>query len=139
MSVATTEVPFDVSFFEARDTATLQVLTVRGQPLLGDGGRPVTIEMYGPGSEQYAAASAAVSTAVQARTFAAIRGKGEAEAEAAVREATVAKLAACTKAIHHFPVEPAALYSNRRLSWITDQAARFVEDWSHFLPGSNQS
>jgi len=139
MSVSTDHVPFDVRFFEAQDTATLDVLTVHGTPLLGDGGLPVRIELYGPGSEAYAAATAAVTSAVQARTFAALRAKGDKDtrdAEHAVDEATRAKLVACTKAIHNFPVAPDALYANRRLAWITSQVSRFVEDWGNFLPGS---
>ena len=139
MSVSTTEVPFDVSFFEASDVATLHVLTVHGTPLLGDGARPVTIDLYGPGSAQHAAATAAVTTAVQARTFAALRGKADADADAAVRQATLAKLAACTKAIHNFPVAPDALYANRKLSYITSQVEHFVENWANFLPGLKQS
>lgn len=65
---------FDLSAFEAAETAVLEVLNQKEEPLLFNG-QPVTIELYGPGSAQYARAQAKVDTASQTRAFAAIRGK----------------------------------------------------------------
>lgn len=127
---------FSLSAFEAPDTAVLEVLNQKDEPLLGQGGQPVTIELYGPGSTQYATAQAKIDSASQTRAFAALRGKTVKDGPAEVRRLSAEKLAACTKAIHNFPVTPIDLYNNPRLGYITAQVAKFVEDWSAFLSES---
>ncbi len=126
---------FALSAFEAADTATLEVLNQKEEPLLVDG-QPVTIELYGPGSVQYTKAQAKIDSASQTRAFAAIRGKVAKDGPEESRRLTAEKLAACTKAINNFPVTPLDLYSNPRLGYITNQVAKFVEDWSAFLSPS---
>lgn len=124
---------FDLSAFEASDTAVLEVLNQKEEPLLGAGGLPVTIELYGPGSTQYAKAQARIDSASQTRAFAAIRGKTLKDGPDEARKLQAEKLAACTARINNFPVAPLDLYSNPKLGYITHQVAKFVEDWSAFL------
>lgn len=128
---------FDLSAFEAAETAVLEVLNQKEEPLLFNG-QPVTIELYGPGSAQYARAQAKVDTASQTRAFAAIRGKVTKDAAEEGRKLNAEKLAACTKTIINFPVPGGALalYSNPKLGYITNQVAKFVEDWANFPAGS---
>ncbi len=130
---------FDLSQYEAADTAVLDVLNQKEEPLLGAGGQPVTIEMYGPGSAQYAKAQAKIDSASQTRAFAAIRGKVTKDAAEENRKLQAEKLAACTKQINNFPVDPPALYGNAKLGYITNQAAKFLEDWGNFPAASSKS
>ena len=128
---------FDLSAFEASDTAVLEVLNQKEEPLMVDG-QPVTIELYGPGSTQYAKAQAKIDSASQARAFAAIRGKVAKDGPDEARRLQAEKLAACTAKINNFPVTPLDLYSNPKLGYITNQVAKFVEDWSAFLAPSSK-
>jgi hypothetical protein len=129
---------FDLSAFESAEFATLVVKAVNGQPLLNNG-QPVTIEVWGPGSEVAAAAHSEYETALQAAAFAGLRADpGEAKPDTA--SLLPRKLAAVTKAIHNFPVPggAAALYSNKKLAYITRQVQRFCDDWANFPPASTQ-
>lgn len=132
---------FDLSLFEAAETGTLEVLDMRGDPLLYNG-QPVTIELYGPGSSVYAKAQAKTEQASQARVFAAMRG-GKAAKDSAdeTRRANIEKLVACTKAINNFPIAGGAqtLYENRKLGYITNQVSGFLEDWGRFLSPAAKS
>lgn len=132
----TTELAFSVALFEAADTAILDVLDQRGEPLLFNG-EPVRIEMYGPGSEQAAAAQAKVDQASQTMAFTAMMaaGKGKkTDTTEETRRLNIEKLVACTKTLINFPIPggPKALYENRALGYITKQVERFQGDWANF-------
>lgn len=131
---------FDVSLFEAADTGILEVRNQNDGPLLFNG-EPVTIELYGPGSEQYAKAEARIATASQSRAFAAMRGKAPKDAASEARKDQIEKLIACTKALNNFPIPGGAaeLYANRKLGYITNQVSRFMEDWGNFLSPAARS
>lgn len=132
----TTQPVFDVAFFEAADTGILEVLNQKEEPLLFNGA-PVSIELYGPGSEQYVKAQAKLDSASQARAFAAIRGKVSKDPNES-RNQTIEKLVAVTKSINNFPLSGGAqaLYANPRLGYITAQVAKFIEDWGNFPSAS---
>ena len=132
-------VAFDIGLFEASDTATLEVVNQKDEPLIGANGQPVTIELYGPGSSQYTRAQAKIDTASQTRAFAAIRGKTLKDGPDEARRLQAEKLAACTAKINNFPVTPLDLYSNPKLGYITNQVAKFVEDWSAFLSAASKA
>jgi len=125
---------FDLTAFEAADTGILEVQNQKDDGPLLFNGQPVTIELYGPGSEQYAKAQSKVESASQARLFAAARGKAK-DAAAEARKDQIDKLVACTKAINNFPLPggAASLYQNRKLGYITHQVSRYLEDWGNFL------
>ena len=125
---------FNLANYEAADTGLLEVLNQRKVPLLGNDGQPVTIELYGPGSEQYVKVQAEIDSASQARVFANMRG-GKAAKDSAdqARADRIRKLSACTKAISpNFPLSPDALYKNSKLGYITNQVAEYLEDWANF-------
>jgi hypothetical protein len=130
---------FNLVAFEAPETATLEVMDARGEPLIGEGGQPVLIDLYGPGSEAYAKAQARIDQANTARTFQALRTGKSKDGDENSKRLHAEKLASCTARIHHFPIDPLALYQNPRLGYITNQVARFIEDWANFLPPSAQS
>jgi hypothetical protein len=128
---------FDITQFEASDTATMPILDPKGEPVLVDG-KPASIELYGPGSAEYTKAQAALDSALTTRGMAALRGKPTQETPEEQRKLIVAKLASCTKALNNFPIEGGAqtLYMNPRLGYITNQVTRFIEDWANFTCGS---
>lgn len=131
---------FDLSEFEISETATLDVLDVSGQALLRHG-QPVRITLHGPGSDVFVRAEARVAAAAQARAFAALRGKaGKTDADDQHRQ-RAEKLAAVTAGIDNFPVPGGALalYSNRKLGYITSQVEAFLGDWANFKPVSARS
>lgn len=131
---------FDLSAFEITETATLEVLDVNGQPLLRHG-HPVRITLHGPGSDVYVRAESRAAAATQARAFAALRGKaGKTDSDDQHRQ-RAEKLAAVTAGIDNFPVPGGALalYSNRKLGYITNQVEAFLGDWANFKPVSAQS
>lgn len=129
---------FSIEAYEAADTAILEVLSQKEEPLIGVDGKPVTIELYGPGSSQYTKAQAKIDSASQTRAFAAIRGKSLKDGPEETRKLTAEKFAACTKSINNFPVAAIDIYNNPKLGYITSQVAKFVEDWSAFLAPSSK-
>jgi len=133
----TQESTFDLSAFEVADTAIIEIENQRGEPLQHNG-QPVTIEVYGPGSAQYARAQSKIDAASQARAMQMVRGKSPKDVADENRKLNAEKLAACTKAINNFPLPGGslALYSNPKLGYITNQVAKFIEDWANFPTAS---
>ena len=131
---------FDLSAFEVSETATLDVLDLDQQPMLRHG-QPVRITVYGPGSTAYVRAEASAAQASQARALAALRGKASKTDLEDQRKHQAEKLAAITAGIDNFPIPGGALalYSNPKLGYITNQVARFLEDWANFKPASAKS
>lgn len=122
---------FNVAEFEAAETAVLEVTDRKGDPLLY-AGQPVTIELYSPGSSQYLRATHKIATAQQTATFAAIRGKPIKETVEGNIHKQAEKLAACTASVRNFPVPAFDIYANPKLGYITNQVAKFIEDWANF-------
>lgn len=136
---------FNLAQYEASESAVFEPINPKtGEKLLGADGQPVRIELYGPASEQYLRAQAQIEAAMTERavqSFMANKGKqveekGDPAADAENSRADrIKKLIACTKSISpNFPVAAADLFTNPRLAYLTNQAAAFMENWSHFLP-----
>lgn len=123
---------FDVTAFEATDTAVLIVQNKKDDGPLLVNDKPVRIELYGPGSKQYLSAQHKIEQHNQAITFAGIRGKPIKETAEDKAEKRVNKLVACTLSIDNFPIAPKDLYSNTKLGYIADQVEKFIGDWSNF-------
>jgi hypothetical protein len=128
---------FNLAAFEAADTSVLDVLDARDEPLMYNG-KPVQIVLAGPGSEAYVKAQAKIDRANQERVFQAVRGKAPKDGADEQRKQLIEKLVACTVEVRNFPVSggAAAIYANPKLGYITNQVAKFLEDWQHFLPKS---
>lgn len=131
-------VPFDVSAYELDETATLTVQNAKGDDdLIGaDGVNPVTIDLYGSGSRQAVKALHKAGQQAQLRLQALFRGKVDKRAAEAADAEMVEKLTACTRVINNFPVEPAALYANTKLGYITKQVIKFLDADENFAKGS---
>ena len=132
---------FDLSSYELEDTATLVVQNAKGDDdLVGaDGKSPVKIVLYGSGSRQAVKAMHKAGQAAQLRLQALVRGKVDKRAAEAADQEMVDKLVACTHSIENFPVEPAALYSNPKLGYITRQVVKFLDDDANFARASTNN
>ncbi len=126
---------FDLSQFETVDTAILTVQNPKGDDLLVDG-KPVLINLYGPGSKQFVNAKYKLDNAVQTRSIALLRGKGSKNAAEETRQQQAEFYAAVTASIDNFPVNPLDLYLNPKLNYITDQVEKFLGDTENFMPES---
>lgn len=132
---------FDVSQFELEDVAVLTVQNAAGTGDLLYGGKPVTIELYGPGSPQAVKADHKAGRAEAARLKRVMGGKmAKDEAEQADAE-QVERLVARTRAINNFPIPGGAqaIYSNQRLGYIKRQVQRFLAEEANFAKASSES
>lgn len=126
---------FDLSQFETLDTASLYVQNPKGDELLV-GGKPVVINLYGPGSKQFVNAKYKLDNAVQTRSIAMLRGKQSKNAAEENRQLQAEFYAAVTSSIDNFPIDGGslALYSNPKLNYITEQVEKFLNETENFMP-----
>jgi hypothetical protein len=115
---------FNLTDFEARDTAMLEIQNIKGDGPLLVNGQLVRVEVRSPGTRE--------AQSAQHKTFAAMRGKAVKETVETKLDERAAKLAAVTVRIENFPVAPADLYSNPKMGWFTEQVQAFHGDWSNF-------
>jgi len=127
-----TATAFNLADFEARDTAWLDVQSIKGDGPLVVNGQPVRIEIRSPGTREALNAQHKLETASNARTFAAMRGKAVKETVETKQGEKADKLTAVTARIENFPVPAHELYSNPKLGWITAQVVEFHADWANF-------
>lgn len=123
---------FNITDFEAKDTAWLEVQNIKDDGPLLVNGAPVRIELSSPGTREYLGAQHKAATANDAKTFAALRNKPVKETVESRIEDAAAKPIACTRTIENFPVTARELYTNPKLGWITSQVTKFIEDWANF-------
>lgn len=124
---------FDLSKYETIETASMVVQNPRGGDLLGEGGLPVTITLYGVGSKQYVAAKHKLDSSNQARSLAMLRNNKPTNADE-VFKAEAEFLASVTKSIENFPIAPIELYSNPKLSYIKVQVDEWLGKTENFMP-----
>jgi hypothetical protein len=130
---------FDVKKYELEDTSVLTVKNARGDDDLLVGGKPVTIEVYSPGSPQGVKALHKAGRATQLRLFRTMRGDIDPrDAENADRE-QAEKLTGFTKTINNFPVDANTLYSNPRLCYIARQVEEHIGKFGNFSKGPSPS
>jgi hypothetical protein len=125
-------VVFNLADFEAIDTAWLEVQNKKEDGPLLFNGQPVRIEVRSPGTREAMHIQHKQEAAVNARTFAAMRGKPVKETVDGKMSEKAEKLAAVTVRIENFPVSPQELYLNSRLGYIAKQVAEFHADWANF-------
>lgn len=126
---------FDLSQFETLDTASLYVQSPKGDELLVNG-KPVIINLYGPGSKQFVNAKYKLDNAIQTRSIAMLRGKQSKNAAEENRQLQAEFYAAVTASIDNFPIDGGALalYSNPKLNYITEQVEKFLNETENFMP-----
>lgn len=123
---------FDLTAFEAVDTADLIIKDLKGDDMISQGQR-VVFRLRGPGSPEYVQNRREQTVTTNARLLAGMRGKMEDKKGLLAEADRVKKLVACTVSISpNFPLSAEAIYKNPRLGYIADQVAAFVDDWENF-------
>jgi len=141
---------FDIAALAVSDTSILHLKGPDDELLYSDAEKtqPVTVELYGPGSDQYAAVEKRISDRNIERM---LKGKKKAQISAESAKADrLEKLIGCTKAFSpNFRYTPAgdaqgdafhrAVYSDPRIGFIADQVLAHIGDWANFTPSSATS
>lgn len=103
-------------------------------------GAPMVVNLYGPGSKQYARAQAAQ----QNRMVDKLKRKGKASSTAEQNAAETAEfLADCTISFENVEYDDLtgrdlalAVYSDTEIGFVADQVAKHIGDWSNFTKPS---
>lgn len=131
----------DLSQYEIEDTSTVKLKNAKGDDYLtGKDGKPVIAEVYSSGSKQGVRALHKAGLASQMRTMRMLRGElDKKDAENADHE-RVDKLVGFTKSFSaNFPFDPATVYANPKLGYITRQIEEHVGKDANFAKGSSES
>lgn len=131
---------FDITKTAVEETAVLELTDANDAPMLDDKKKPLSITLYGPGSEDFAKAEAKR----QNRLLERLKRKGKTDLSPEEQRAEQAEfLASITISFDGFEYPPAgqakgkdlfrALYNDRSVGFITDQVQRFVGDWANFI------
>lgn len=137
---------FDITKLAASETSFCHFKGADDEPLYADKAKkePVGVVLYGPSSQQAIAIDADISNRNIARMFKS-KNKQSVTAES-IRAEQIERLVARTKEFTNFSYPPAgsatgaelfeAIYSDRSIGFVADQAAAHMGDWAHFLPSS---
>lgn len=134
----------DIRKFAVEETAPLELRDAGEEPMIGEDGKPMIIVLFGPGSRQYARAQAAQ----QNRMIDKLKRKGKTEQSAEDKAREQADfLAGCTKSFSpNIALDDLAddalfkaVYSDNSIGFISEQVARFLQDWSSFKKPSTTS
>ena len=131
----------DFSAFLLDTTSRLELELPNGAPMLWEG-KPVAVLLFGPATDEYAKARAAMEKESAARVFRAMganknkKKNGEDDAEADAKFLT-----AITAEFENFPYPggPAAIYREPRLNYIGNQVRTHVNDLGNFFKESAKS
>jgi len=133
----------DIKKFSVEPTARLPLLGSDDEPLLNEKGKELAIVFFGPGSKQYAKAQAVQNNGIVDR----LKKKGKTDQTAEQKLAETSQfLADVTSEFENIDYDDLkdkalfkAVYSDLSLGFISDQASKFLGDWSNFKPPSVSS
>lgn len=131
----------DFSAFMLEPTSRLELDLPNGSAMLWEG-KPVAVQIYGPATDEYARAKAAMEKESAARVFRAMganknkKKQGEDDAEADAKFLT-----AITAQFENFPFPggAAAIYREPRLNYIGNQVRAHVNELGNFFKESAKS
>jgi len=126
---------FDISNLAAKSTATIDLESPDGEPLLNQDGEPLSVTVYGPGSKQYQKASGVKNRAILEY----VRKPSKKMKEDEQRELDAEFLAACTVSFNGFGYKDLtgvemfkAAYMDPSIGFISEQVNKAIGDWSNF-------
>lgn len=122
---------FDLSKYELSDSGELTILR-GGDDMLVDG-KPVVVHLHGTGSKEYVSAKFKLENAGAQQMTALLQNKNVKDNAEVSAKQKAEFLAACTKKIDNFPVDPLDIYSNHKLQFITDQVEKYLSDEENFM------
>mgnify|MGYP000945689258 CR=1 FL=1 len=128
----------DIRKFAVSPTSRLHLRDANDELLFADEEKtkPIAVNLYGPGSKEYARAQAAQSN----RMIEKLKRKGKTEQTAEQRAAESAEfLSDCTESWENMEYDQLtgdalsqAVYSDITIGFIADQVAKHISDWSNF-------
>ena len=126
----------DIRTKAVKPTGRLHLRDAADEPMFTPDGKEVAVNVYGPGSKQYAKAQAAQ----QNRMIDKMKRKGKTEQTAEQKAAEQAEfLRDCTDSFENMtygdltgPAMAHAVYSDPLIGFIADQVAKYISDWSNF-------
>lgn len=133
----------DIRRFAVEETSVLELREANDEPMIGEDKSPVTVTLFGPGSQQYAKAEAARSNRLVNKLTR--KGKAEETAEQKAKE-RAEFLAACTKEfspnltyddLTGVPLFK-AVYADITIGFIAEQVGKHLGDWANFTKGSSK-
>ena len=130
----------DIRKFAVAPTARLVLRDASDEVMLNEDGREIAVNVYGPGSKQYAKAQAAQ----QNRMLDKLKRKGKSDQTAESKAAEAAGfLTDCTASWEYMEYDgltgdslSKAVYSDLSIGFIADQVGKFLGDWANFKPVS---
>lgn len=126
----------DIRTKAVKPTGRLHLRDAADEPMFTPEGKEVAVNVYGPGSKQYAKAQAAQ----QNRMIDKMKRKGKTDQTAEQKAAEQAEfLRDCTESFEHLTYEDLtgsalahAVYADQSIGFIADQVAKYIGDWSNF-------
>lgn len=132
----------DIKKFAVSPTSKLHLRDANDELLFADEEKtkPITVNLYGPGSREYARAQTAQSN----RMIDKLKRKGKTEQTAEQRASESAEfLSDCTEGWENMEYDQltgralsVAVYSDVTIGFIADQVAKHIGDWSNFTKPS---
>lgn len=129
----------DIRKFAVEPTGRLHLRDATDELMYAEDGKPIAVNLWGPGSKQYAKAQAAQ----QNRIIDKLKRKGKSEQTAEQKAAETAEfLADCTIGWENLEYDKLtgealsrAIYSDISIGFIADQVAKHLGDWANFTKG----
>lgn len=130
----------DIRKFAVSPTARLVLRDASDEPMLTEDGKEIAVNVFGPGSKQYAKAQAAQ----QNRMLDKLKRKGKADQTAEQKISEAAEfLTDCTESWENMDYDglegsqlSRAVYADQSIGFIADQVAKYIGDWANFKKGS---
>ena len=126
----------DIRKYAVEPTSKLHLRDANDELMYTDEGKPVAVNLYGPGSKQYARAQAAQNN----RLLDKLKRKGKSDQTAEQRAAESSEfLADCTESFENLEYDNLAgrelfmaVYADVSIGFVADQVAKYISDWSNF-------
>lgn len=135
----------DIRKYAVTPTSKLHLRDANDELMYADDAKslPITVNLYGPGSKQYARAQAAQNN----RMLDKLKRKGKSDQTAEQRSSEAAEfLADCTESFTNLEYDTLtdrslamAVYADTSIGFIADQVAKHIGDWANFTPKSSQN
>ena len=126
----------DIRKYAVEPTSKLHLRDANDELMFTDEGKPVAVNLYGPGSKQYARAQAAQNN----RLLDKLKRKGKSDQTAEQRAAESSEfLADCTESFENLEYDNLAgrelfmaVYADVSIGFVADQVAKYISDWANF-------
>lgn len=132
----------DIKKYAVTPTSKLHLRDANDELMYADDAKalPISVNLYGPGSKQYARAQAAQNN----RMIDKLKRKGKSDQTAEQRAAEAAEfLSDCTESFENLEYDTLAdralaiaVYSDVSIGFIADQVAKHIGDWANFTKPS---